>query len=128
MKTNLDKFYKTEKSLEEDGVWFDIDSETGFLVRRIDQSKINKIVSLKYKKYARQFAMGTLNELIEKKILAEIFVDKFLVDWRGIEIDDSVVDFERDIAVKLFVERKDLFDALVSFASNIESFQEEVGN
>lgn len=131
MKTNLDKFFKTDKALEEKGVWFDISEEIGFLLRPFKQSnpRVKAAMAHHFKPFARQIEMGTLDDVKQMEIQVKIFIDVCLVDWKGVEIDDKLVECTPENALKFFTNLPDLFDTLWKHASDFSNYKiEDVGN
>lgn len=131
MKTNLDHLFKTNKESEQSGIWFTISDETGFLVKRFggfNSSEIKKAMAVKYKPYANQIKMGSLDPEKEKQIMVELFVDSCMVDWKGVEIDGVDTPFDKKIAVEFFLDMPDLLETLVAYASDFSNFKEELGN
>ena len=129
MKSNLDKFFKSDVSLEKSGIWMDISEETGFLVRRMGgaNDRFSEVYAAKTKPYAQQISRKTLDPKKEEKIYIETFVEACLVDWKGIEIDGQQVPFSKEAALKLLSNSayKDLFQALVQHASEGANYREE---
>ena len=62
MGTNLDKFFKANTELENEGVDFDIDDKISFKIRRFGSNnpRIKAALASYYKPYAKQVEMGTL--------------------------------------------------------------------
>lgn len=134
MKTNLDKFFKLGNSHLENGVWFEISDSIGFLVKPFNQSNQSTKAAMAkhYKPFARQIEMGTLQESKEREILARVFVESCLLDWKGVEIDGVATDFSREVAIKFLTNLPELFQTLMNYASDMKNYREEeateVGN
>ena len=130
MKSNLDKHFKPSEELEKNGVWFDLDDNTGFLVRpfKATNPKVKSAIAIHFKPYARQIEMGTLPEEKVQEVNMKVFIASSLVDWRGIEIDGVKTDYNPEVALKLFKSMPDLFTTLFDYASSFKNFKEEVGN
>jgi regulator of PEP synthase PpsR (kinase-PPPase family) len=131
MKTNLDSMFKTSISLEENGTWFMISDKTGFLLKRIggaNASKMKSSFAKYYKPYAKQFENGTIDPLKEKEIMAKVFVESCLVDWKGIEIDGKETPFSKEVAVDFFKSLPDLMDTLSAQATDLNNYKEDLGN
>lgn len=131
MKTNLDQFYKTDKKLETEGIWFNISEECGFLMRRFggfNSTEVKKAMAKYYKPYAKMIKAGTLPAEKENLVMVKTFVESSIIDWRGVEIDGEEADFSFDNAVKLLTELPQLADTLIEYASSYESFKEDLGN
>lgn len=135
MKTNLDKFFKTDSEVEKQGVWMDIDDNTGFLVKRWNDSnpQMKAAFAAHYKPYARQIEMGTLSPAKEREIMTKIFVNSCLIDWKGVEINGVATPFSKEAAVDFLINLPALFDALMEHAKDFKNFKvddakEDVGN
>ena len=133
MKSNLDKLFKTDESLETKGVWFVIDAENGveILLKRYGGSNAKSIQAAlaKYMKpYAHQIQNGTLDQKKSLEIGVKIFVDSCVIDWKGIEIDGQEVPFTIEAANKLFLSLPELFRTLEKYCSDVENYKEELGN
>lgn len=131
MKTNLDLHFKTNTSLEKDGVEFEINDKTSFLVRRFNSSnpRVKAAMAAYYKPYSRQIEMGTLPTEKADDIAVRLFVDVCLVSWKGVEDDKGApIECTKENAVSLFKSLPDLFTVLQGHASNFENYKEELGN
>ncbi len=130
MKTNLDKFYKTDENHEKNGVWFDISDDVGFLVRpfKMTNPRVKAAMATHYKPYARQVELGTLDSDKQQEINIKLFMDVSLVDWKGVEIDGKLVEFTKENGLKLFLMLPDLFEALWKHAHDFSNYKEDLGN
>ncbi len=131
MKTNLDSIFATSKDKEVNGVWFDIDDDTGFLLRRMggENSKRIKGIMTKYTKpYLNLIKSNKLPYDKERSILVDVFVDGCLIDWKGVFIDEKEVDCSKENAKNLFNKLPELFDTLQDYTQGVESFSENLGN
>lgn len=131
MKTNLDSMFKTSEEFETKGIWFDINETTGFLVRRFggfNSQKVKASLAKYMKPYAYQIEKKTLEDSKSVEIMARVFVESSVIDWRGVVIDGEAKDFSPDLAVALFVKLPELFDTLHKYASDSSNYREELGN
>jgi len=131
MKTNLDKFYKTDKKIETEGIWFLISENVGFLIKRFggyNAPDVKAALAKHYKPYAKQVDNGTISPEKEREILAKSFVDSVVLDWKGVEIDEKIVPFSKEVAIPFFLGLPDLMDALTTYASNADNYREDLGN
>lgn len=131
MKTNLDKFFKTDKELEANGIWFDLVPEkVGFLLRPFKASnpRVKAAIASHYKPYARQVEMGTLDQEKHIEIQVKLFIDVCLVDWRGIEVDGKPMAYSAKDAFDFFKALPDLFDTLWKHANDFNNYREDLGN
>lgn len=132
MKTNLDFKFKTDKNAEKDGIWFKIaDTEVSFLVRRFggaNEAEIRKAHAKYFAPKAKQIQANQVTDEEASEILIKTFVDVSLVDWKGIEIDGELADFDKEKAIKIFVEYPELFQTIFEYAKDFESYKEDLGN
>jgi hypothetical protein len=130
MKTNLDKLFKTNEDYEKNGVWFEISDTTGFLVKPLKPTNPNVKAAFAnfYKPYARQIELGTLDDAKAQEIQVKMFVQACLVDWKGVEIDGKVREFDKTLAVEFFLNLPDLFETLWKHCQDFKNYQDEVGN
>ncbi len=130
MKTNLDKFFKTDDDLEKNGVWFNISDEIGFLLRPFKGTnpRVKAAMASHYKPYARQIEMGSMEEIKQLEIQIKLFIDVCLVDWRGVEADGKPLEFTVDNAVKFFKALPDLFNTLWKHANDFTNYKVDLGN
>lgn len=131
MKTNLDKVFKNDSKSENDGIWFNVNEQTGFLVRRFggfNSPKIKPALAKYYKPYARQVEAGTLSAEKENEIITRVFVEACLIDWRGVEIDGKETPFEKELAVKFFCSLPELAETIIGYSQDSKNYREDLGN
>lgn len=131
MKTNLDSIFKTDKSLETEGMWFVVKEGVEFQMRRFggyNESKIKAAMAIHYKPYARLFENGTMSSDKQREIMIKVFVDACLIGWKGVEVDGKEVEFSKDAAVELLNALPDLYEKLNTYASDQANYREDVGN
>ena len=131
MKTNLDKLFKNNESLEQNGIWMMLSEESGFLVRRFggfNSAKIKAALAKHYKPFARLVESGSLDPKKEKEITLKVFCEACLMDWKGIEIDDKPVPFSQEKAVEFLLALPELADTLIAYASDSKNYREDLGN
>lgn len=130
MKSNLDKLFKQNTSLEQEGVWFEIDGGPKFLIRRFGgaNSEVKKAMVKYYKPVAKLIERNLLGDEKEKAIMSKAFIAACMIDWDGIEIDGEPTPYSFDVAVELFKGLPELLDTLMDYAQDSENYREEVGN
>lgn len=131
MKTNLDSLFKTDKNLETEGVWFAVSPEVSFLLRRFGGSNIKKVdaASTKYQKpHIRLIQAKALSKEKEDEILAKVFAEACLVDWKGVAVDGQELPCTFENGVKLLTSLPELFETLFRYCAEVESFKEDLGN
>lgn len=131
MKTNIDKIFKNDETLEKSGIWFEIKSGVGFLIKRfggMNSPAIKLELARHYKPYARQIENGTLDDAKEKEISMKVFINSCVVDWKGIEVDGSEVPFSKEKCLELFTSLPELAETLLNYATDTKNFREDLGN
>lgn len=133
MKTNLDKFFKTNENLEKNGVWFEIAPDVKFLVRPMKSSnpQLKAVAAKFYKPHAQQIEKGTIDQKRAEEIQIKVFVNACLVDWQGVEIDGKMEAYKPELAIEFFKELPELFWTLWEQCQNYKNYQDEateVGN
>ena len=131
MKSNLDKFYKTNSIAETEGIWFNVGDDVRFRIKRFGGMNSQKVkaVSAKYfKPYSKLIQKGALPEEKEREIMVKTFVESSVVDWENVEIDGELVEYSHEACIKLLLGLSDLTDALIEYASTFDSFKEDMGN
>lgn len=131
MKTNLDEIFKTDETMESEGIWFLIREGVGFRVKRFgghNSMPVKKALARYYKPYTHQIEKGTLDVKKEREILTRVFVESCVTDWKGIEIDGQEKPFSVADCVSLFTSRPDLADTIQSYASDMANYKETLGN
>lgn len=130
MQTNLDKLFKTNGTLEQNGIWFDINDKTGFLVKPFKNTnpQMKAAMAALYKPHARQIEMDTLPPEKDLEIQVKLFVRACMVDWKGVEIDGKDTEYSPEIAVEFFISLPDLFSTLLSYSQDFKNYREDLGN
>tara|TARA_R110000787_G_scaffold5686_8_gene20553 strand:- start:9961 stop:10365 length:405 start_codon:yes stop_codon:yes gene_type:complete len=130
-KTNLSKAYAKDKSLEQDGKWFQVAEGVEFKLKRMGGSNatnVNKIRANIIKPHVRLIEKNLLDKDVEKGLYVKVFVQACLVDWKGLlDHDDQEIPFTKEFAQELLKETPDLFDDLVDLANEGESYKEDLG-
>jgi len=138
MGSNLDKLFKTDEKLQQDGVNFVIQEkdeakgikEISFLIRHFvgTNPRVKAAMAHHYKPFARLIEMGTLDQKKQDEITLKLFIDVCLVDWKGVEIDGKEAECNKDNALKLFIRLPELFNTLWKHANDFDNYREDLGN
>jgi len=131
MKTNLDKFYKTNQTLEKQGIWIMVSDETGFKIRRFggaNSDKLKMALAKYYKPYSRQVEKGTLSTEKENEITTKSFIETSMIDWKGVEIDGEEKPYDPSLAFDFFIQLPELLEELLKQSQIVDNFKEELGN
>lgn len=131
MKTNLDKLFKTNSTLERDGVDFALDDKTSFKIRRfnLQNPRVKAAMASYYKPYARQVELGTLPQEKSTEITMKLFIEVCLASWEGVENEKGEpIECNPENALKLFKSLPDLFETLWKHANDFANYKEDLGN
>ena len=131
MKTNLDSLFKTNETIEQEGIWFEVATGVAFLIKRFggyNSPKIKAALTKYYKPYARQIENGTMDQAKEKEIMVKVFVESCVLDWKGIEIDGVATPFSTAECVKLLVALPEMSDLLIQYATDYKNYKDDLGN
>jgi len=134
MKTNLDGLYKTNVKEEKEGIWMEVTDGVAFHLRRFgggNSDRVKQSLARHHKPHARRIESGTLSAKKENEIMAMVFVDACLIDWKGVEVDGKKQDCTKDNAVNFFTSLPELLNDLFAYSTASESFKDDleaVGN
>lgn len=132
MKSNLDKLFKTNDVLAEQGVDFALNDETSFKLAHMNQEnpRVKKAFATHYKPYARQMEMGTLPPEKNLEIQRKLFVDISLISWTGVNDEETgkPIECNKENALALFKRLPALFDALWKYSNDYQNYKEDLGN
>ena len=126
-KSNLDKYYKTNQTMETEGNWFQIDENVRFRCKRFGGKNRDAVrkAEIQYRKpFARLIEAGRLSAEKEVAIGVKVFVDACLVDWEGVEWEGKPLEFSFDNAVMLLTEYPDLATELMIHSGSTQNFQD----
>lgn len=132
MKTNLDSLFKTDSNLEKEGIWFDVSIGISFKLKRFggaNSVKVSQSMAKYHKPFAKLIEAKKLSEEETTEIMAKVFVDCCLVDWKGVTNEEGKeIECNFDNAVQLFKSLPELFNTLFQYCQGVDSFREDLGN
>ncbi len=120
---DLQKMFGTDKKLEEQGVWVEIDEKSKIKVARLGNLKFREF-SRKLQnnaKIATKYKIDDFNQNDLVKLLA----NTILLDWEGIELNGEVLPYSIENAIKILTEFKDFTNLVVELANQMETFKNE---
>ena len=123
---NLTKM-KTSPALENGGVWVELDSKTSIKVRRLGCKAFRDSLKEKSEKYKVALRLQNLDDDVAERIYAEALAETILIDWRGMELGDSVIEYSAEQAYEILSdeENKDFKELVVELAREAETFREQ---
>lgn len=131
MSSNLDELFKTDANLEKDGIWFRVNENVRFRIRRFggkNSQKLKLAMAKFHKPKARLIELDQLSTEETDLIMAKVFCDACLISWEGVELDGQEVECNFENGVKLFTRLPELFNSLFKYSQDFESFKEDLGN
>lgn len=131
---NLYSQFKTDESLETEGVWIEYgETEDGKPIRiRIARAgganqKFAKALEKATRPYKKAIQTGTLDNKTADRLYREVFVDTIVLGWENVQGPDGKdLEFTRENVLKLFADLPDLFTDLREQASSAAIFREEL--
>jgi hypothetical protein len=127
------KAFKTNKTSESDGKWFEIDhNDDGtlmrFKLRRTGGANklFEKEQENKLRPYRTQLRNNKLDKGLHARLITEAFADTCVLDWEHVQIEPGVdTPYSKKVCRELLVDMPDLADALVMLANQIESWRDD---
>ena len=118
--------FKTNQSLEIEGVWVDIGEGAKVKVARIGNTAYQKYLERSYKPYRKMQRTGTVPEDLQRRLFIEALAHTILLDWDGFTDDaDKPVVYSVDAAISQLTEFKDFRELIVEIAAEAETFRDE---
>lgn len=118
--------FKTNQSLEVEGVWVDIGEGAQVKVARIGNTAYQKYIERAYKPYRKMQRTGTVPEDLQRRIFTDALANTILLDWKGFTDDnDQPIPYSVDAAVKHLGEYKDFRELIVEISTEAETFRDE---
>ena len=120
------ELFATDKGLEsESGVVVDY-GDFSFTVLRAggSNSKYRNVAQREYRKRKHAIDSGTITEDESRKMLAEVYADSVIIDWKGVKgPDGKELKFSRENVVRLLNDLPELFADLRERATAMEAFK-----
>jgi len=123
---DLAKVYGTNKKLEVEGVWVELDPASSVLIARLGNKNYRETVKDLTGPYRLQIQNGTLPDHLNEKIAIEALATDVLLDWNGIEVNGKSVPYSKEKAIELLTDMPDFREVIARMASNIELFQQKI--
>lgn len=118
--------FKTDKALEEEGVWIDYGQGFRMKIARLGNSKCQAYLRRLRKPFMRQIQAGTLDDAVAESFLRKAVGKFVLLGWEGMcEDDGTEIPFSAEEAMKR-LETRDFLELVVEIAQDRETFKEEI--
>lgn len=131
---NLFKTFKTNATLETDGIWLEYGQNSkGEPIRiRISRAggsnvRFAKVMERITRPHKKALELGVLDNSVAQRLFQEGYAEAVVLDWTGVEDEnDQPLPFSREAVVKLFQDLPELFRDIKEQADNSQLFREHV--
>lgn len=115
------KRYKTDKTLEENGVWVDLGEDVHVLVGRLTSKRTREVRRRLMRPYE---SMREVPPELEDKINIQVMAEAVLLDWRGItDEEEKAIPYSREAAIKLLSDFPDFRDEVAGASLRRDIFR-----
>lgn len=125
---NLYQKFSTNPDAETAGVWVNYGDGLEIKLRRAGgrNKKFADALDAVTRRNKRRIDLGSLPEDEAKRIMAEIYADAVVVEWKGVTGPDGVeIAFTRENVVKVFLDLPEFFRTVQADASAVELFRDD---
>lgn len=131
---SLYKQFKTDESLEKEGVWIEYgETDKGDpirikIARAGGQNKaFAKVLERRTRPHRRALQNGTMDPQLAEDIFRETFAETVVLDWENVDgPDGELMEFNKDNILQVFRDLPDLYADLKQQASSAAIFREEI--
>lgn len=120
--------YKTNPTLEIEGVWVDMPDPEGrarIKVARFSNPKYQAAIDHKLRPYRRQSRAGNIPSDVLETALIACIAESIILDWENIEDEGKAVPFSVENAKAMLVKYPDFRDFVSANAGDIALFRDE---
>ena len=120
--------FGTNKELEKNGAWVEIDNHTRFLIARIGTvgCEYDKLLRVVTKPHRRAIENESISPELVTKITTETFAKTAVLNWQGVKDEEgNDIQFSKENAVKLLSDLPELADILITFARDFQNYRRE---
>lgn len=122
---DLKKTFATDPELELEGVWYPLDDTTSIKVARDGNKNHVKALKRLTKPYRVQISTNTMHPDLVKKINATAMAETILLDWKGLEDDDKLVEYSTESAAAMLIKYPDFFKTVSAISEDMSVFQRD---
>ncbi len=119
------KTFATNRTKEEEGVWFKGPEGSEYLVARQGNKSFNKLMAEVAKPHRKLIEMGKADEELVTEITAEVVSRTILLDWRGVTDDGKAVPYSHAEAKKRLIDYPDFADMIAGFSKSMAAYQDQ---
>lgn len=122
MSSKFQDRYKTDKSLEEQGVWVALGDGIEIKVARMSSERSQAVRRRLEKPYAK--IRNNLPEDIVEKLIIQQLAEAVLLDWKGVDGEDGKpLECSIPNKVKVLTEYKDFTNDVITCSAEKETFK-----
>lgn len=131
---NLFKTFKTNSTLESDGIWLEYGQNSKgqpirIRIARAGGSNVRfaKVMERLTRPHKKSLELGVLDNAVAQKLFQDGYAEAVVLDWEGVEDEnDQPIPFSKEAVVKLFQDLPDLFRDIKEQADNSMLFREHL--
>lgn len=116
------EYFKTDKTLEAEGVWVKYDHGIRFLIASTETKEYQKA----YADAQKRLKTDDLDD--DNTIYAKVFAKHLLLDWSGIAIKGEIYPYSFQNAVKLLVDVRQIALFVLNTAADFQTFKAQEEN
>lgn len=123
---DIAKAFGTNKTKEEQGVWFSGPAGMRFLVARQGNKEFKRLAAELTKPHRRVIERGLADKKLMNEIAAEVAARTVLLDWSGVTgPDGKVVPYSPEEAKRRMLETEDFFEFITSCSADARAYRDE---
>lgn len=89
-------------------------------------AKFRTVLTDRLRPYRKQMEMGSMDDDVAQKLLAEVYADSVILGWEGVtNAEGKILPFTRDNVIKVLLDLPDLFKDVQEQASLLSNFKAE---
>lgn len=120
---DVKKRFATDRTLELDGVWVQIDKDARVKIARRDNPRYREVLRRESAPYRQAARAGMLSDETAEQILIKVLAETVVLDWEGFTENGKPLPYSKENAVRLLTELKDFLDFVVSASAEAELFK-----
>lgn len=127
MASFLDR-YKTDKNLEENGVWVDYSDGVRVQLRRLNSAKSRETRRRLEKPYTKGFRGQDMPESLQEELLNKQLAEAIVMDWEGVpdpENPSQMLPCTPENVLKVVIAFPDFRDDIIAASMERATFQQE---
>ena len=119
--------YKTDRALEEDGVFVDFGDSVLVKVRRYSSKNVKDARIKLERPYAKQIRLSTISEDTQETLTKRLFAEAIVVDWKGVYFSDDTLasPYTPEKALRIFEEFPDFMNDIITAVMQRDTFKKE---